>query len=245
MPQSLSRNCTAARPNPRSSAARAISAGASAVDRPVNSRSRPAPRDPRRRRPSPPRRGARRRPGPRLDDDLNGQAVLARELEVALVVGGHRHDRAGAVLRQHEVRDPDGHRPARERVDAAAAGVEALLSTAPVRRSVRSRGPERLHPLPQPGGVGRLVDEAGHQRMLGREQDERRPEDGVDAGREDLDLRRVPAGRPPGRVRPGGLDREPDPRPSERRSSSAASSAPWRATRRAPRCRRAGRRRTR
>src|SRR5690606_3588705 len=34
----------------------------------------------------------------RTDDDRDGQTVLPRELEVALVVTGNAHDRAGAVL---------------------------------------------------------------------------------------------------------------------------------------------------
>ena len=42
-------------------------------------------------------------PSRRLDDPPDRQAELPRELEVALVVGGHGHDRAGAVLHQHVV----------------------------------------------------------------------------------------------------------------------------------------------
>ena len=63
----------------------------------------------------------------RDDDDLDRQIELAGELEVALVVRGHGHHRAGAVVAEDEVRDPDGHRLLRERVDRAEAGIEPLL----------------------------------------------------------------------------------------------------------------------
>ena len=36
-----------------------------------------------------------------------GSPCCLRELEVALVVRGHGHDRAGAVAHQHVVGDPD------------------------------------------------------------------------------------------------------------------------------------------
>ena len=42
-----------------------------------------------------------------------GRSYLRGELEVALVVRRHGHDRAGAVLGEHEVRDPDRHCPGR------------------------------------------------------------------------------------------------------------------------------------
>ena len=144
------------------------------------------------------------------DDDLDREAVLAREFEVPLVVGGNGHDRPRAVFGEHEVGDPDGHRPAGERVDAAAAGVETLLvdgSRQPVGAVQR---PELLHLPVEPGGVGRFVGQARHQRMLGGQQHERRPEDGVDAGGEDFDLDRLaPARRA---LRPERLDREADQR---------------------------------
>ena len=41
------------------------------------------------------------------DHARDRQAVLGREFEVALVVARHRHDRAGAVIHQHEIRDID------------------------------------------------------------------------------------------------------------------------------------------
>src|SRR5690606_26425623 len=55
------------------------------------------------------------------------QAVLGREIEIALVVAGHRHDRASAVFHQHEVRDVDRQVLAGERMPGADAGIEAEL----------------------------------------------------------------------------------------------------------------------
>jgi hypothetical protein len=63
----------------------------------------------------------------RLHDNMDRQPVLARELEVALVVRGHRHDRAGAITTEHEVRDPYRDGLAGEGIHHAAAGVEAFL----------------------------------------------------------------------------------------------------------------------
>ena len=71
---------------------------------------------------------------------LNRQVVLARELEVALVVRRHRHHRARAVVAEHEVRHPDRHRLVGERVDRAEAGVEALLLDLAADRARRGPG---------------------------------------------------------------------------------------------------------
>ena len=70
---------------------------------------------------------ARQRPAVGLHDDRNREAVLAGELEVALVVPRHAHHRAGAVLDQDEVRDPDRDRLLRERVDGRPAGRKPFL----------------------------------------------------------------------------------------------------------------------
>ncbi len=61
------------------------------------------------------------------DHLYDGQPKLARELPVALVMRGHRHDRAGAVGDQDVVRDPDRDRLAVHRVDRVAAGKDAAL----------------------------------------------------------------------------------------------------------------------
>ena len=56
-----------------------------------------------------------------------GDAVLAAEFEIALVVRRHRHDGARAVAHQHEVADPDRHLLAAERIDGVVPGEEAFL----------------------------------------------------------------------------------------------------------------------
>ena len=63
----------------------------------------------------------------RLDhrDDLEPEGL--RELEVAVVVGRHGHDRPGAVAGEHVVGHPDRHGLARERVDDVRAGEDAGL----------------------------------------------------------------------------------------------------------------------
>ena len=72
----------------------------------------------------------------RLDHGDDGQAVELREILVALVVGGHGHDGAGAVAHQHVIGDPDGHARAVDRVDGEAPVKTPVFSLA---RSVRSR----------------------------------------------------------------------------------------------------------
>ena len=49
------------------------------------------------------------------------------EFVIALVVGGHAHDGAGAVVHQDVVRHPDRHLLAVVRIDGIAAGVDAML----------------------------------------------------------------------------------------------------------------------
>ena len=52
-------------------------------------------------------------------DDLDKlQAIFGGELEVALVVGGHGHHRAGAVLHEHEVGHVHRDAPAGEGMGA-------------------------------------------------------------------------------------------------------------------------------
>ena len=56
-----------------------------------------------------------------------GMPYLRAELEIALIVRRHGHDRAGAVAHQHEVADPDRHLLAAVRIDGVVAGEEAFL----------------------------------------------------------------------------------------------------------------------
>ena len=64
-----------------------------------------------------------------LDDHANGQAELAREFKITLVVGGHGHDGAGAIAHQNVIRNPDGDALARGRVDGIATGEHAGFFT--------------------------------------------------------------------------------------------------------------------
>ena len=83
--------------------------------------------------------GTRRRPGWRaslraVPAPHDRQPECPREFEVALVVAGHRHDRAGAVAHQHVVGDEDRDPLAVDRVDRVRAGEHAgLRRTACVR----------------------------------------------------------------------------------------------------------------
>ncbi len=63
----------------------------------------------------------------RDDDGLDGQLEALRERVVALVVGGHGHDRAGAVLHEHVVGDPDREPVVVDRVRDEAPGGDAGL----------------------------------------------------------------------------------------------------------------------
>ena len=169
---------------PRCSASaiiRAITAGVSAPEYSPESTRRPAPAA------ASVNCVRGRRVAVRADDDADGQRVLARELEVALVVRGHGHDGAGAVLGEHEVGDPDRHLLAGERVQRRAAGVEAFFLDGAGAAGLPVERAELRDLLAKRRRVGALGGEAVDQRVLGRQQHEGGAEDGVDAGREDLD----------------------------------------------------------
>ena len=55
------------------------------------------------------------------------EAKRLGEFKVAVVVRRHRHDRAGAIRRQHIVGHPDGNRLARERMHDVRAGEDPRL----------------------------------------------------------------------------------------------------------------------
>ena len=119
-----------------------------------------------------------------LDDAADGQRVLLRELEVALVVRGHAHHGARAVLGQDVVAGPHRNQLAAERVDGQQAGVDALLLLR--RAGLARRGPLGAHALGEAAHVllhRRVLD----QRMVGRDDDGVRAVDGVDARGEDAD----------------------------------------------------------
>jgi hypothetical protein len=125
--------------------------------------------------------------GPRRRDDASDRQVeLARELEVALVVRGHGHDRAGAVAGQHIVGGKDRDALAVDRVDRVGADRDAGL-VAVRRQSVDLRASARLFDVgidlgPPVGGR-----QLGDQRVLRGEHHERGPEQGVGSRREHAD----------------------------------------------------------
>ena len=144
-----------------------------------------------------------RRLSGRLHDHLDRQTVLARELEVALIVRRHRHDRPRAVLGQHEVGDPDWHRFALERIQGEAARVEPFLLDLAGRPRGAIERPEAGEPRAERLRVGARRGEAVGQRMLGGQQHRRGAVDRIDPRREHLDGLG-------GTVRLGaGQDREP------------------------------------
>ena len=75
----------------------------------------------------------------RHHDRRDGQAVLARKLEVALVATGHGHDGASAVIGQHVIGNPDRHLGTVDGIDDIAARERAVL-LAVAHRALDGRG---------------------------------------------------------------------------------------------------------
>ena len=101
---------------------------------------------------------------------------------VALVVAGHRHDRAGAVAHEHEVCDPDRQALAVERVDRVQAERHAVL----LHRLDFGRGGTAAPAfLDERGDVFTPLRDLHGERVLGCHRHERRAVDGVGAGGED------------------------------------------------------------
>ncbi len=125
---------------------------------------------------------------PGLDHHPHRQAVGTGEFEVALVVGRHRHDRAGAVFHEHEVGRIDRHPLAGEGVAAVRAGEHAaffllLLQAGPllVDERLLDEGLDR-------GLLGGARGQGSEQGVLHRQRHETHAEDGVRPGGEDGDL---------------------------------------------------------
>ncbi len=120
----------------------------------------------------------------RGDDSPDLEPEPLGELVVALIVGGHGHDRAGAVAGQDVVGDPDRDALAVDRVDGIGAEIDAGLLA--IGREPVDLGPPAglldvgIH-LGAP--VGRC--QGRDQRMLRGEDHERRAEQRVRSGRED------------------------------------------------------------
>ena len=127
----------------------------------------------------------------RRDDLPDRELVAAGELEVALVVGGHGHDRAGPVLHQHVVGDEHRDPLAVDGVDDGAAepdaGLLAFVVPALAGRFAE-RGGDVVADL---RGVRRALDQAVEIGVLGSEDEEGGAVERVGPGREDgeVDLR--------------------------------------------------------
>ena len=114
----------------------------------------------------------------------HGKPVLAGELEVALVVRGHAHDRSGSVVGQHEVGEPHRDLLSRGRVLGNGSRVEALFLGA-LGLSLQARFP--AHPVDERldlGPLRRRLGQARHGRVLRRQGQERRAVERVGPRRE-------------------------------------------------------------
>ena len=124
------------------------------------------------------------RRGDRLSDR---QLELLGELEVALVMGRHGHDRPGPIRGQHVVGDEDRDPLAVDRVDRVGADRHAgllALGRQPFDLGLALRRGNVGLDLGLPVGRRQLRDE----RVLGREHHERGAEQRVGSSREHADL---------------------------------------------------------
>ena len=114
--------------------------------------------------------------------------MLLGELPVALVLAGHRHDRAGAVRHEDVVGDEERDRGAVERVHDLGAEPHAALG-AILGRALDLGLPGDLGPeLLDRGPLLRIGHQRVDQRMLGRQHRVRHAERRVGPGREHADL---------------------------------------------------------
>ncbi len=111
------------------------------------------------------------------------EGIFGREFEIALVVPGHAHDRAGAVIHQHEVGDEQGQRLAGEGVFGGDGGPETELFGG----FERGCGRPALLALVDERSDLRIIGERARHRMIRRDRDEACAED---------------------RIGPGGVDRQ-------------------------------------
>ena len=121
-----------------------------------------------------------------VDHGDDRQLEALRELAVTFVVGRHRHDRAGAVLHQHVVGDPDRDLLAGHGVRRVPPGEDArLLALLALLGGARAGDARvRTHLLGAGQALGQLVDE----RRLGRDHEEGRTEERVRPGGEHRDV---------------------------------------------------------
>ena len=116
-----------------------------------------------------------------VDHRPDRQVVALGELAVALVVRRDGHDRAGSVVHQHVVGDPDRDPLVVDRVDDVVAGEETDLLLRLALLDGPRRGFLRV-------GDHLVVSQLADDRVLRRQDEERRAEQRVRPGREDGDV---------------------------------------------------------
>ena len=118
-------------------------------------------------------------------DDL--QPVFLRELEIALIVGRHRHDGSRAVGHQRKIGGVDGHPAAIHGVEAEGAGENALLFVALQGLVGAVLAGDPLDKCQDLGLLGFALAQLRHQGVLRRQAHEGRPAHGVLTRGEDRD----------------------------------------------------------
>ena len=124
----------------------------------------------------------------RHDDHTNVEPIFLRELVIALVVRGNRHDRASAVAHEHVIRYPDRDLLIVVRIDGEASGVHAMLLDGTnviffFRLALLSQ-----HLVDFVAQVRMGSDEVGNNRMLRRQLQRGGAVNGVDARSEHRDF---------------------------------------------------------
>ena len=117
------------------------------------------------------------------------QFVFLREFVVALVMRGYGHNRAGAVIHEDVICNPDGYLFAVIRINRAASGIDTVfVDGADVTNFFRlTLFSDQLVDLPAQIGVAR--GQVRHDGMLGRKLYRSRAIDRVHAGGENADIR--------------------------------------------------------
>ena len=123
-----------------------------------------------------------------LDDDNEGQVEFFGKLEIPLIMGGDRHDAAGAIVGQHEVGGENRHLPARDGVEAMGVEEDSLLFVVLGGAHLFVLLLDLFDELQHRPFASLAPHEVHHERMFGGHQHEGGAEEGVLAGREDLDV---------------------------------------------------------
>ena len=124
----------------------------------------------------------------RSDDLANRETEQRREGVVAIVVAWNGHDRAGAVLDEHIVRDPDRNLLERDGIDDAPTSVDARLGPVVAHAVSHRLGATATDVVHYLGLSSRALHKLADQRMLGRQHEKGGPKQGVRTRRKDGNL---------------------------------------------------------